>query len=244
MDPDAVRRPRRRAVQLPAALHALDGVPSPPRCSTSPRTTSTGTPVRWPTTPPTRAASTRACERACVYNVADPVTEELVREADVVEGARAIGFTLGMPGVGHGRRGRRRARRPGLHRAAAAPRRRAVHARRPRLARARTSSPTRSPPPRWPGPHGVPPVAVRDGLRAFRPDGHRIAEVAVVDGVDLRRRLQGHQPARRRSRRCRPTTRVVWVAGGLAKGASFDDLVARGPRPAARRRAARAGPGA
>ena len=39
-------------------------------------------------------------QRACVYNVADPVTEELVREADVVEGARAIGFTLGMPGVG------------------------------------------------------------------------------------------------------------------------------------------------
>ena len=39
-------------------------------------------------------------QRACVYNVADPVTEELVRAADVVEGARAIGFTLGMPGVG------------------------------------------------------------------------------------------------------------------------------------------------
>ncbi|HEX7717296.1 MAG TPA: UDP-N-acetylmuramoyl-L-alanine--D-glutamate ligase, partial [Marmoricola sp.] len=39
-------------------------------------------------------------ERACVYNVADPVTEQLVREADVVEGARAIGFTLGIPDVG------------------------------------------------------------------------------------------------------------------------------------------------
>jgi UDP-N-acetylmuramoylalanine--D-glutamate ligase len=36
-------------------------------------------------------------KRACVYNVADPATERLVREADVVEGARAIGFTLGMP---------------------------------------------------------------------------------------------------------------------------------------------------
>ena len=31
--------------------------------------------------------------------------------------------------------------------------------------------------------HGVPPVAVRDALRGFRPDGHRIAEVAVVDAV-------------------------------------------------------------
>lgn len=37
---------------------------------------------------------------ACVYNVADPATEQLVRDADVVEGARAIGFTLDTPGVG------------------------------------------------------------------------------------------------------------------------------------------------
>ena len=39
-------------------------------------------------------------QRACVYNVADPVTEQLVRDADVAEGARAIGFTLGTPAVG------------------------------------------------------------------------------------------------------------------------------------------------
>ncbi len=39
-------------------------------------------------------------QRACVYNVADPTTERLVRDADVVEGARAIGFTLGTPAVG------------------------------------------------------------------------------------------------------------------------------------------------
>lgn len=38
--------------------------------------------------------------RACVYNVADPVTEQMVRDADVQEGARAIGFTLGTPDVG------------------------------------------------------------------------------------------------------------------------------------------------
>lgn len=37
---------------------------------------------------------------ACVYQVADPATEELVREAEVVEGARAVGVTLGVPGVG------------------------------------------------------------------------------------------------------------------------------------------------
>lgn len=39
-------------------------------------------------------------ERACVYNVEDERTRRLVEEADVVEGARAVGFTLGMPGVG------------------------------------------------------------------------------------------------------------------------------------------------
>ena len=39
-------------------------------------------------------------ERACVYNVQDPWTERLVREADVLEGARAVGFTLGPPEPG------------------------------------------------------------------------------------------------------------------------------------------------
>ncbi|MCM0621618.1 hypothetical protein [Nocardioides bruguierae] len=36
---------------------------------------------------------------ACVYDVEDASTEDLVREAEVVEGARAVGITLGMPGV-------------------------------------------------------------------------------------------------------------------------------------------------
>ncbi|MFD5534223.1 Mur ligase family protein, partial [[Kitasatospora] papulosa] len=35
---------------------------------------------------------------ACVYNAQDAATEDLVREADVEEGCRAIGFTLGTPG--------------------------------------------------------------------------------------------------------------------------------------------------
>ena len=36
---------------------------------------------------------------SCVYNVADPITEQMVMDADVTEGARAIGFTLGIPSV-------------------------------------------------------------------------------------------------------------------------------------------------
>lgn len=39
-------------------------------------------------------------QQACVYPVSDPRVEQLVVDADVVEGARAIGITLGMPGIG------------------------------------------------------------------------------------------------------------------------------------------------
>ena len=45
--------------------------------------------------------------------------------------------------------------------------------------------------------HGVGQAAVRDGLRAFRPDGHRIAVRRRARRRHLGRRLQGHQPARR-----------------------------------------------
>lgn len=38
-------------------------------------------------------------ELACVYRLEDPATEDMVREADVIEGARAIGITRGTPGL-------------------------------------------------------------------------------------------------------------------------------------------------
>lgn len=37
---------------------------------------------------------------ACVYDAEDPAAENLVRDAEVQEGARAIGLTSGVPGVG------------------------------------------------------------------------------------------------------------------------------------------------
>ncbi|MCL8251847.1 Mur ligase family protein, partial [Aeromicrobium fastidiosum] len=37
---------------------------------------------------------------AAVYNVQDPATERMVEDAEVVEGCRAIGFTLGIPATG------------------------------------------------------------------------------------------------------------------------------------------------
>jgi UDP-N-acetylmuramoylalanine--D-glutamate ligase len=38
-------------------------------------------------------------ELACVYSTADAATEQLVMDAEVIEGCRAIGFTLGVPAV-------------------------------------------------------------------------------------------------------------------------------------------------
>jgi UDP-N-acetylmuramoylalanine--D-glutamate ligase len=162
-------------------------------------------------------------QKACVYNVADPVTESLVREADVVDGARAIGFTLGMPGVGM----------LGVVEDILADRA-FIEARDSSAAELCTISDLASPAPHFVAnalaaaalarAHGVSQTAVRDGLRAFRPDGHRIAVVAVHDGVTwvddskatnphaAQASLQAYDP-------------VVWIAGGLAKGARFDDLV-------------------
>ncbi|HZE66986.1 MAG TPA: cyanophycin synthetase, partial [Sporichthyaceae bacterium] len=73
--------------------------------------------------------------------------------------------------------------------------------------------------------YGVPAAAIRDGLRAFRPDAHRIAEVAVLEEVrwvDDSKATNPHAAAAS----LRAYDHVVWIAGGLAKGAVFDDLVA------------------
>jgi UDP-N-acetylmuramoylalanine--D-glutamate ligase len=72
--------------------------------------------------------------------------------------------------------------------------------------------------------HGVSQAAVRDGLRGFRPDGHRIAVVAEHDGVTWVDDSKATNPHAARSSLLAYDP-VVWVAGGLAKGASFDDLV-------------------
>jgi UDP-N-acetylmuramoylalanine--D-glutamate ligase len=162
-------------------------------------------------------------QRACVYNVADPATERLVREADVIEGARAIGFTLGMPGVGM----------LGVVEDILADRA-FIDQRDSSAAELCTIADLASPAPHFVAnalaaaalarAHGVSQAAVRDGLRAFQPDGHRIAHVAETGGVTwvddskatnphaAQSSLQAYEP-------------VVWLAGGLAKGARFDELV-------------------
>lgn len=71
----------------------------------------------------------------------------------------------------------------------------------------------------------MPASAVREGLRNFTPDAHRIAHVADVDGVayvDDSKATNTH--AAQASLAAYDS--VVWIAGGLAKGATFDELVA------------------
>jgi len=72
--------------------------------------------------------------------------------------------------------------------------------------------------------HGVPPEAVREGLRAFTPEPHRIAHVATVDGVDYVDDSKATNP-HAAAASLAAYEKVVWIAGGLLKGAEVDDLV-------------------
>ena len=71
----------------------------------------------------------------------------------------------------------------------------------------------------------VHPRDVATGLRAFAPGAHRIAHVTTVDGVayvDDSKATNAHAAAAS----LQSFPHVVWVAGGLAKGARFEELVA------------------
>ena len=73
---------------------------------------------------------------------------------------------------------------------------------------------------------GVAPASIADALAAFRVGRHRAETVAVVGGVTYVDDSKATNPhAAQASITAYP--RVVWVAGGLLKGASVDELVAR-----------------
>ena len=72
--------------------------------------------------------------------------------------------------------------------------------------------------------YGVSPSAVAEGLRSFTPAPHRIAEVAVVDGVRFVDDSKATSP-HAASASLTSFDSVVWIAGGLGKGISFDDVV-------------------
>ena len=160
---------------------------------------------------------------ACVYNVAEPETERLVTEAEVTEGARAIGFTTEIPAVSM----------VGVvddlivDRAFVSQRQTSAL----ELAKVADVQPY--------APHnvanacaaaalvrslGVSPRAVAQGLRDLRLAGHRIAEVAEIDGVRWIDDSKATNPHAADSA-MQAFLSFVWVAGGQAKGTSFDDLI-------------------
>ncbi|MFC4051488.1 UDP-N-acetylmuramoyl-L-alanine--D-glutamate ligase [Actinomadura syzygii] len=71
---------------------------------------------------------------------------------------------------------------------------------------------------------GAPADAVRDGLRAFVPDPHRIQHVADVAGVAYVNDSKATQP-HAAAASLAAYRNVVWIAGGLLKGLDVDDLV-------------------
>ncbi len=167
-------------------------------------------------------------EVACVYNVQDERTRRLVEDAEVQEGCRAIGFTLGTPAPSQ----------VGVVDDVLADRA-FVEQRLTAAAELATFDDLRGDAPS-PAPHlvanalaaaalarahGVPAGAVRAGLRAFVPEPHRIAEVGTVDGVRWVDDSKATNPHAARASLA-AYEHVVWVAGGLLKGADVDDLVA------------------
>jgi UDP-N-acetylmuramoylalanine--D-glutamate ligase len=164
---------------------------------------------------------------ACVYNKSDAATQRMVEDADVVEGARAIGFDLGVPGpsdlgvvdgllVDRAFLDDRRTSALELttldelaQGGLAAPHIVANILAAAALARSLD----------------VPPAAIRDALRGFRLDPHRIEIVARHDGVtwvDDSKATNPHAAAS--SLAAYPG--AVWVVGGLLKGVDISALVA------------------
>jgi len=165
---------------------------------------------------------------ACVYNKADEATRHMVEEAEVIDGCRAIGFDLGMPGpsdfgvvddiiVD-------RAFHEDRHNAAleltthgelvtaglAAPHSVANVLAASALARA----------------FGVEPAVVRDALATFRMDSHRTELVATADGVSWVDDSKATNPHAANAS-LSAFESVVWVLGGQLKGVDIGELVAK-----------------
>lgn len=167
---------------------------------------------------------------ACIYPANDRVLEAMVENADVVEGARAIGITLGSPSVSqlgivegalvdraYVENRHREAAHLGdlsdlstVYGASLSPAVVMDALGAAALGRA----------------YGVRPHAVRDGLRVFSPAGHRravVGQAADVTWIDDSKATNAH--AAKASLYGLPPHSVVWIVGGDAKGQDLTDLI-------------------
>jgi UDP-N-acetylmuramoylalanine--D-glutamate ligase len=165
---------------------------------------------------------------ACVYNVNDLATEKMVENADVQEGARAIGFTTGIPSrsqVGFVEdllcdRAFHEDRQNSALEIATLEDLSSIGVLTPHLM-ANASAATalaRS--------YGVAPAAILQALKSFKLDAHRIELVAEANGVrwiDDSKATNPHAAAAS----INSFEHVVWIVGGLLKGVDLTDLVTR-----------------
>ncbi|MCS5498683.1 UDP-N-acetylmuramoyl-L-alanine--D-glutamate ligase [Cnuibacter physcomitrellae] len=176
------------------------------------------------------AAKAKVYERtqvACVYNKADERTLRMVEEADVVEGARAVGFDLGVPGpsdfgVVDGilcDRAFFAERRDSALEIVTVDELRARGLGAPHTVAdvLAASALARS--------YGVPIDAIRQALAAFTLDRHRIEHLVTAGGVTWVDDSKATNPhAAGASLTAYPS--IVWIVGGLLKGVDIDPLIA------------------
>jgi UDP-N-acetylmuramoylalanine--D-glutamate ligase len=163
------------------------------------------------------------CQVAAIFNVADEETIRMVEQAEVVEGCRAIGFTSGIPDISMvglveeflvDRAFLDNRKDAALELAEISDL--AIHAVHNISNALAASALARA--------HGVDPRAIRDGLRAWQPAPHRIAHVGQISGVDY---INDSKATNTHAAATSLTAyeSVVWIAGGMAKGQDFDELV-------------------
>ena len=178
-----------------------------------------------------RAAKAKVYERtvmACVYNTADEVTRRMVEDADVVEGCRAVGFTLGVPAPGDvgvvddvlcDRAFTEDRRNSALELATAGDLEAAglasPHMTMNVLAAAALARAA-----------GVEPAHIRTAVQGFHADHHRTELVASADDVTWVDDSKATNPHAATASRA-AFDKVVWIVGGQFKGVDIDDLVAR-----------------
>ncbi|WP_429951758.1 UDP-N-acetylmuramoyl-L-alanine--D-glutamate ligase [Leucobacter allii] len=164
---------------------------------------------------------------ACVYNRADAETERMVEEADVVEGARAIGFGLDSPppsgfGVVEGilvDRGFHAERQREAYELVTVAELAERHLAAPHMVQnvLAASALARS--------RGVEPAEIARAVLEFEPDPHRaqpVGTVAEVRFIDDSKATNAHAA----DASLRAMQQVVWIVGGLLKGVDVDELVA------------------
>lgn len=164
---------------------------------------------------------------ACVYNKADARTERLVEEAEVAEGARAIGFSLGVPGrsdfgvvegilVDRAFLDDRHARALEICTVEelAVNNLQAPHIVANILAAAALARAA-----------GASVEDVAAALHDFRLDAHRIEIVAAENGVTWIDDSKATNP-HAADASLRANESIVWIVGGLLKGVDIDELVA------------------